>query len=259
MSARLTEESSPSPRWTSAAAHTAGRSMSAPSVGAGQAVRGWRSRLLVGKTPSRRGLTVSTRRSSCWPGSRCGSMPGARTKSFHSRAASSGPAPATACCNPVRWANRRWGSESRVPCPHAALPPRRPPPRPHRCWAARGARSDTAAGTSSSCERQASPSDCRAAMSALIERELAGAPGGAGREAATCRLALRNPAWVASSSGSTCGKRRFKHRSSDFLTTTQHADSPIVRELIGRATFVNRCNSPESCQAYGQTGGSLIT
>ena len=42
-----------------------------------------------------------------WPGSRCRSMRGARKNSFHPRASSSGPAPATACSSPVRSANRR--------------------------------------------------------------------------------------------------------------------------------------------------------
>ena len=39
-------------------------------------------------------------------------------------------------------------------------------------------------------------------------------------------------------------QQAFQHKSNtDFMTTTQQADWPIVRELIGRATFADRCNN----------------
>ena len=36
----------------------------------------------------------------------------------------------------------------------------------------------------------------------------------------------------------------------DFLTATQQADWPTVRELIGRATFVNRCSNGRTPRSW---------
>ena len=79
----------------------------------------------------------------------------------------------SACVGAATGAGGSW-----ILLPRPALRPRRPPPRPSRCWAAPGARSETAAATSSSCElRPSSPSDDRAPGLSTAGRVLAGTGG----------------------------------------------------------------------------------